>query len=187
MAEIILIKHGQTDWDRQNRVRGSLDIPLNEEGKKDAQRVSDGLLEVKIGAVYSGPAACCFSTASEIALKRNIKVKKVKALGDLDQGAWQGLVLDEVKKRYRKQYNAWKTAPASVRPPNGESVREGYGRAISALRKIIGKHKEGTACIVCGPVVFCMIKCYLSKIDLNRAWELLPKDGHWETFDLSHG
>ena len=184
MAQLILVRHGQTDWNRQNRIQGTLDIPLNGEGKKEAQGISDKLSKFKIDALYSSPTTCSFATACEIATPHNLKVKKIKALNELNQGGWQGLLIKDVKKRYKKQYNIWKSSPTSGRPPKGESIREAYDRAVSAMHKIVDKHKGENVCIVSGGIILSIIKCYLKNIDLEKVWKSIPEKTWWEVVEL---
>ena len=184
MAKLILIRHGQTDWNKQNRIQGALDIPLNHEGKKEAQDLARELAHVKIDAVYSSAASCSVSTASEIAQIRDIKVKIMPELNELDHSAWQGLLLKDVKKRYKKQYALWKSSPDCVAPPKGETLREAYDRAISALRKILDRHRDENICIVSHDIVLSIIKCHLNNISIDKVWDTGSKKAGWEAFDL---
>jgi len=183
MAELILVRHGQTDWNKQNRVQGTLDIPLNGEGEDEAKRISGELSGFKIDAVYSSPASRSFCTACEIATTHNLKAKKISALKELNQGVWQGLLLKDIKKRYKRQYSIWKSSPTCGRPPNGESMRDACDRAVSAVHKIVDRHKDESVCVVSGDIVLSIIKCYLKNIELERVWKLIPGKT-WEVFQL---
>ena len=89
MAKIILVRHGETDWCRQKRVRGSMDIPLNDGGKREAQMIAGKLSKLEINAIYSGKSSCSASTAHEIARERKVKVKALDEFGELNLGLWQ--------------------------------------------------------------------------------------------------
>lgn len=184
MAQLILVRHGETDWDKDNRVRGALDIPLNAEGTKEACRISAELSPLEIHVVYSSPASCSFSTACEIAAPHKLKVKKTDELIEVNHGVWQGLLVEEIKKRYKKQYHCWRTSPASGRPPKGESIREAYDRTISAMHKIIDKHKNENVCIVSGDTTLSIIRCCLKNADLKEIWSFIPGKIWWEVFQL---
>lgn len=184
MTHLILVRHGQTEWDKQNRIQGALDIPLNEGGKKEAEGISHELSRFKINQLYSSPASCSFSTACEIAIPHKLKVKKIDELSELNLGVWQGLLVKDVKKRYKKQYNIWKTSPTSGRPPKGESMRDGYDRAVSAMHKIIDKHKRENICIVSHDIILSALKCYLKNVELEKLWEFIQKKIWWEVFEL---
>jgi probable phosphoglycerate mutase len=183
MAQLILVKHGETDWNRQNRVQGTLDIPLNGEGENEAKRISDELLTFKIDAVYSSPASCSFHTARKIADTRRLKVKKMNELKELNHGVWQGLLVKDIKKRYKRQYNIWKSSPTAGRPPSGEFMRDACDRAVNAMHKIADRHKDESVCVVSGDIVLSIIKCYLTNIDLEKVWKFVPGKA-WEVFQL---
>jgi len=184
MTQLVLVCHGQTDWDKEKRVQGALDIPLNDVGKKEAQEISDKLSKFKISAVYSSPVACSFSTASEIAAPHKLKVKKADNLKELNQGFWQGLRLSDVKRRYKKQYNTWKISPAFGQPPKGESGKDAYDRAVCAAHKIIDKHRDETVCVVSGDIILSMIKDHFKETDAKKVWSAIPSKTWWEVLEV---
>ena len=184
MAKLILVRHGQTNWDKEKRVQGTLDIPLNNEGEKDAQKLAAELSKLKIDTLYSSPAACSLSTANEIASCRKLKVKKRKEFSELNHGVWRGLLVKDVKKRYKKQYNAWKSSPTSVTPPNGESTKDACDRTISAVRKLTDKHKGENICIVSHDIALSLIKCYFKSMDVEKMWEFIPGKTRWESIEI---
>jgi len=184
MGQLILVRHGQTNWDVESRVQGVLDIPLNADGTKEAQNISGELSKSKIHAVYSAPASCCFATACEIAFPHKVKVKKVDEFNEVNDGVWQGLLVKDVKKRYKKQYSSWKTSPVSGRPPGGESIREAYDRVIRAVHKIVDKHRDENICIVSGDMTLSIIKCHFKNLNIEEIRKFAPKKIWWETLEL---
>ncbi|MCQ9206406.1 MAG: histidine phosphatase family protein [Omnitrophica bacterium] len=184
MTKLILVRHGGTDWERKKRIRGAVDIPLDNEGTIEAQKISGELAKTKIDAIYSSCASCSFSTASEIAKSRNLKVKKIRELKELDLGLWQGLCVTDVKKRYRKQYAAWRNSPTSVQPPKGESAKDAFDRTISALHKIVDRHKDGNVCVVSGSMTLSIMKCYLKNVNIETIWKSLPEQTWWEKLEF---
>lgn len=184
MTKIVLVRHGETDWCKQKRIRGSIDIPLNEDGAKEARKIAAKLSKLNIKAVYSSNAACSLSTAREIAALHKTKVRKISELGELNLGNWQGLLLAEVKKRFKKQYNTWKSSPASSHPPGGESTKSAYDRTISAMHKLIDRHAGEDICIVSGSITLSMIKSHLKNTNLEKMWESIPAKAWWEVLEL---
>ena len=184
MAKLILVRHGETDWNKQNRVQGTLDIPLNNTGKEEAQRISGELSKFKIDTICSRSASCGFSTACEIAIPHKLKVRKMDEFNELNHGVWQGLLLKHVKKRYKKQYNMWKASPSSCRPPKGESIRDASDRAVSAIRKIIDKHEGKNICIVSHDMILSIIKCYFKNAALEKMREFVSGKASWEEIEL---
>ena len=184
MAKIILVRHGETDWDKEKRVRGTIDIPLNNEGKKEARDVSRLLEGFDINAVYSSPSTCCVSTALEIAAPHKLRVKKVRELKELYHGVWEGLRIEDIKKRYKKQYSAWKNSPINSAPPKGESISELYDRAVSAMHKMLDKHQGGNVCMVSGDMILNVMKCHLKNIEVDKIWKFSSDKTWWEAIEL---
>lgn len=184
MAKLILVRHGRTDWCTEKRVRGSMDIPLNANGTTEALRMANELSKIKIDAVYSSSASCSLSTADEIARQHKLKAKKVSELTELNLGLWQGLLLKDIKKRYKKQYNAWRLSPASMHPPGGESTTEAYDRTMRAMHELLDRHKEGNICLVSGSIALSMIKCHLKNIALEEVWKTIPEKPWWEALNV---
>ena len=107
MATIMLIRHGDTDWNVEEIFRGRADIELNETGIKQAQLLAKYLGGVPIEAVYSSPLKRALKTAEIIAPLHNVDVMPSQELTDLDYGEWQGLSHDAVKDRYKTLYEKW--------------------------------------------------------------------------------
>jgi len=184
MTKLILVKYCQTCWNKENRLQGAVNIPLNSEGIKEARKISDELRGFDIEGLYSGSTLCSVSTANEIAKPRKVKVKKISELNELNHGVWQGLYMKDIKKRYKKQYSIWKTSPVSGCLPQGETMSKAYDRAVSAVHKIIDRHKGEDVCIVSGSVILSLIKCNFRNIDLTNIWKAALDKKTWEAIDL---
>jgi len=185
MAKIILVRHGQTNWCKEGRIRGIVDIPLNTEGKMEAQKIAGELSKFKIDAVYSAHATCSSSTADEIAVSHKLKAKKISGLNELNLGLWQGLLVKDIKKRYGKHYAVWRASPASGHPPGGEPAKDAYDRIVSAMHKLADRHKDGNICLVSGGLTLAMAKCHLENANFEKIWKSIPKKAWWEALELS--
>ena len=184
MTRIILVRHGQTDWNNVGRIQGEVDVPLNNEGLKQAKGIASQLSVEKIDAIFSSELSRSSMTAEEIARRHKLKVKKLKELNELNQGLWQGLLLEEVKKRYKKQYNLWRLDPTFVQPPKGESIKDVYDRVISLVQKLIDRFYDKTICIVSHEIIMGLIQCHFKGVDLKNIWEFTPKIASWEIIDV---
>ncbi|MFH1790377.1 MAG: histidine phosphatase family protein [Candidatus Omnitrophota bacterium] len=180
MTKLILVKSGSTDWDKHDRFKGLVDVPANSEGMAFAGQAATELVSQGINAVYSGCLSRCYDVARVIADGTGIKAKKVEALNALNHGLWQGLCLDEVKKRYRRQFGLWRSSPFSTKPPNGESMREAYDRVVSFIQKILDKHRGGTVCIVSHSIILSLIKCHFTCRDVAEIWDVFQAMQPWE-------
>lgn len=184
MTKIILVRHGETDWNQVDRIQGWLDIPLNVEGIRQAEKLAAELSGMKIAAIYSSPLKRAWQTAQAIAGKQHLKVKKLSALKEINQGKWQGLLVSEAKNRDNGLYSHWLCKPLTVRPPQGESLEEVSRRAEKACQRIVNNHPQETVCLVTHKVTAALIKCHYLSLNRNRLWKLLPENATWEALDV---
>ncbi|NQT47279.1 MAG: histidine phosphatase family protein [Candidatus Omnitrophica bacterium] len=185
MTNLVLVRHGKTDWNKMDRIQGELDIPLSIEGRRQAQEMAISLSKIKIDAIYSSALSRSYETAEYIAQYHDLKVKKLKSLNELNQGVWQGLRIDEIKKRYKKQFASWRTAPLSVKPPKGEGMKDAYDRIVNAVDKIVERHKAETICVVSHELVSTMIRCHYQGLDINHIWDFVPDNATWEMIEVT--
>lgn len=184
MAKLVIVRNCQTDWNKIKRIQGTVDVPLNDEGKAIAERIASELSVEKITAVYSSGLQRSYQTAEIIGQPHKIKPKKVQDLNELNQGVWQGLCQSEIKKRYKKQYSLWRNSPFSTKPPQGESMKDAYDRVVNATQKIIEKHGDDVVCVVAHEVVISLIKCHFTQQDINNMWKTTPGIGVWEALEV---
>lgn len=184
MTRIILVRHGQTDWSNINRIQGEVDIPLNGQGLKEARNIGSKLSSEKIGAVFSSRLSRSYVTAEEIARHHKLKVRRLKELNELNQGLWQGLLLTEVKKRYKRQYKLWRQDPTLVQPPKGESIKDAYDRVITLVQKLIVKYSNNTICVVSHEIITSLIKCHFKGLDLKQLWDPALKKATQEIIEV---
>lgn len=132
MTQVVLIRSGATVYDEQQRIMGVLDVPLSDRGIEQAERMAERLPELLAGrdlsALYCGPGECVLRTAETIGKAVGLRPKRIVELRNLDQGLWQGLQLEEIKRRNAKVYRQWpgtnRTASIPPRVPSStESVR----------------------------------------------------------------
>lgn len=184
MTKIILVRQGQTDWSNIDRIQGEVDVPLNSQGMQQARDLASTLASEKIKAIFSSQLSRSYTTAEEIARPHNLKVKKLKELNELNQGLWQGLLLSEVKKRYKKQYNLWMQDPTLVQPPKGENLKDAYDRAIGTVQRIIDKYPGDTVCIVSHEIISGLIKAHYNHLDIKELWKFSLKKAQQEVIEI---
>ena len=126
MTTIMLIRHGETDWNVEEIFRGGIDIELNETGIKQAQLLAKYLADVPITATYSSPLRRALKTADIIVSYHSVSIEIAPELTDFDYGERQGLSHGVVKERYKELHNEWLRSPHLVRMPNGESLDDSH-------------------------------------------------------------
>ncbi len=171
MTEIILARHGETEWNVQEVFRGRVDIELNETGIKQAELLAEYLGDLKVEAIYSSPLRRAFKTAEVIASHRKLDVKIAPGLIDIDFGEWQGLSHQEVKDRYKELYGKWLNHPDKMKMPAGESLADVRKRAIGVVGEVTAKH-EGTVVLVSHRVVNKVLMCALLGLDNSHFWNI---------------
>ena len=180
MTEIILCRHGQTDWNHQGRYQGRTDVPLNANGRQQARDLADHLAGERIDVVYSSTLARAYDTAVEIATVHGIEVRRDPRLDEIDQGSWEGLRRDEIALRHPIELEAWQRYPVDLRLPGGETLEEVRLRVRSALDDIMMLHDGKVICLVAHSVSMAVVKHELQGLTLREALANLPANASWE-------
>lgn len=173
MTCIVLIRHGQTAWNREDRFRGRADIPLDEVGRAQAQATAAHVARRwKLDAVYSSPLERAVATGAAAAKPFGLAVEAVEDLIDIDYGLWQGLTRPEVAARWPGELEAWLERPHEAHIPQGETLEGLRRRAMPALRLLANRHPDGTIAVVGHTVLNRVILLAALGLGLDRFWHL---------------
>jgi len=186
MAEIILARHGETEWNVEEVFRGRIDVELNQTGIKQAELLAEYLSGIKIDAVYSSPLKRALKTAELIAGYHKLRVEITPGLTDFDYGGWQGLSHKEVKDRYKELYNEWNKNPHLVKMPGGESLNGVRERALGVMHEVLAKHNS-TVVLVSHRVVNKVLICALLGLDDSHFWNIRQDNCGITTFACEKG
>jgi len=181
MTELILARHGETQWNVEEVFRGRIDVKLNENGIKQAELLAEYLSNLKIDDIYSSPLKRALKTAEVIAGHHGLEVKIAPGLIDLDYGKWQGLPHQEVKDKYKELYREWISQPDQIRIPDGESLNDVRERAIYVVNDAVAKH-EGNVVLVSHRVVNKVLICALLGLDNSYFWNIRQDTGGITSF-----
>jgi probable phosphoglycerate mutase len=173
MTRIVLVRHGQTEWNRVERFRGRADVPLNETGLAQAEATGQRVAaQWRPVAVYSSPLSRAVKTAEAIAHRQDLAVQIHVGIADIDYGQWQGLTPDEAKEHWPEILHAWYNAPHIARIPAGETLDEIRVRAMKAVGEIATRHAEQTVALVSHTVVNRVILLAILGLGNDRFWRL---------------
>ena len=111
---LLLLRHGETAWNRERRYQGWTDTPLSAEGLLQAEAAARELKEHAFAAVYASPLQRARDTAVAIAAPHGLEVETDPAFKELGFGQWEGLTPDQVNRRFRNGYAKWMASPSSV-------------------------------------------------------------------------
>ena len=182
--QILVIRAGSTEYDRQGRVQGTLDVPLSEDGRKELGHVVDELRGQDIDALYASPNQSAAQSAEMLADVLDLKVKKLDKLYNLDQGLWQGMLIEDVKTKQPKVYRQWQEQPETVCPPQGETVTSAKQRIAEVFARILKKHKEGTIGVVVPDPLASIICHVLRRDELTNLWECQTNGNRYQRINI---
>jgi broad specificity phosphatase PhoE len=172
MTEIILVRHGQTPWNKDKIFRGTVDIPLNDTGREEARLAGEWLKGETLHAAYTSPLSRSRDTAEAIARHHGLAVADLPGLGDLNYGDWQGLPLSEVKVKYADLYRQWETAPHTVRFPKGETLDEVRARALAGVEEVVKRHPGQVVLLSAHRAVNKVLIAAIIGLDNSHFWRI---------------
>lgn len=178
MTQVVLIRPGATDYDEQNRVQGVLDVPLNDRGWAEVARLAEKLAGppdgVAIAALYCGPSENAVRTAEAIGRALGLRPRRVEELRNIDLGLWQGLQVDEIKRRHQRVFRQWIEDPCTICPPHGEPVEGARERIRAALKPLIKRHRDEAIGLVASEPIAQFIACDLRRDPRVQLAEHVP-------------
>jgi phosphoserine phosphatase len=172
MTQIILVRHGQTPWNKDKIFRGSKDIPLNDTGREEARLAGEWLKGETIQAAYFSPLSRARDTGEAIARHHGLQVLDLPGLTDICYGDWEGQPLTEVKVNYADLYGQWETAPHTVRFPQGETLDEVRDRALKAVEEVVRRHPAQTVLLAAHRAVNKVLIAAFIGLDNSHFWRL---------------
>lgn len=161
MTSVAFVPWAQTDWGEAGRFATRTPLPINSTGVEQATQWANGLAGRELAAIYAGDEPAAQQTGAVLAERSEVKLRTVQSLQEVDLGLWEGLTPAQIEARFPKLYRRWAEDPASICPPDGESVDEAGQRLDQALRKIAGKHKGGAVAVVVGPISLAIMRSRL--------------------------
>src|SRR5262245_9677754 len=146
--EIVLVRHGATDWNLQGRCQGSTDRDLSEVGIRQAEQIATLFGEEEIHALYSSNLRRAVQTAERISRPRNLPIMIENGVRELDHGELEGLTFNEIKNNYGEFLTRWRSEPAEIRVPGGERLADVAERAWNGLSQIVERHPKAQRSLV---------------------------------------
>ena len=188
MTRLYLIRHGQTAWNKEERFRGRADVPLDEVGLAEARALARAFGEQGFDALYSSPLSRCLQTMEPLARLRQLEVRPLEGLVDIDFGAWQARPRAEVQAENPELYELWTTLPDKVTFPDGENLAQVRERALVEVARVHAEHSEGTVALCTHRVVCKLLVCGLLGIPDRLFWRIRQDATCVNLFEISpHG
>ena len=203
---IVLIRSGATAFDLEQRIRGTLDMPLCDEGLREAEHCAEmlgtgertdqsgayrGKVE-SIKAIYSSKALCALHTCRIVAQRLDLRPQQLAQLENLNQGLWQGMLVSEIRLRQPRLYRQWQENPWSICPPDGELLEQAVARVETVLAKLKKKHRTGRIALVVPEPLEQIVRWILAGEPIQDLWLRnsdrplvieLPINSQWQSGD----
>lgn len=169
---IYLVRHGQTELNRDRIFRGRLDPPLNNTGHEEARTTAAFMKNAEVSFILSSPLLRAVQTAEPFARMKGLEVKTVRELIDIDFGKWQGLSEKKVLKRNSRLFHQWHKEPTRVTFPGGESLLKVRRRLEDFLVHLRTYYSDRAGAVYTHRVVCKVLVCMLASIPLKNFWNV---------------
>ena len=188
MTNIILVRHGQTAWNREERFRGHADIPLDETGFAQAQAVAKRITsQWQPNVIYAGPLSRTIQTAEPTATLDNLPVHSEPGLIDVDCGQWKGLTPEEARQRWPYDFDAYLHTPLHFQFPGGESLEAARLRAFQRVNELAQNHAGQTIMLVSHTALNRLILLSVLGMNSSGFWKMRQDTCAINDFEIENG
>ncbi len=185
-SRIFLIRHGETNWNKEGRFQGQIDIPLNENGKDQARRTFEYLRNISFNRAFSSSMHRPYETA-QIILQNNkdLKIERIDSLVEISHGLWEGKLEKEIREKWPILLKNWHDKPEEVIMPEGESIKDVSERSIKAFKTICVSQKDNDlTLLVAHDAVNKTLICEILGISYSNIWMIKQGNGGITVIDL---
>lgn len=169
---MLLLRHAETEWNRERRFQGWRDSPLSPTGREQAESAARLLAASPLAAVWSSPLPRARETAALIAAPHRLTVREADAFKEMAFGEWEGLTRDEVRERFPDAHRAWAQTPHDAAWPGAETLNEVRARALGGLDELRTAHQGQTICLVSHGITCRILILEALGLGLDRLWAL---------------
>jgi probable phosphoglycerate mutase len=190
-VRLLLVRHGETEWNRQGRFQGQIDVPLNDNGRLQAQKAAVFLKDVMLDFAVSSPMLRPKETA-EIILQYHphVRLELQDGLREISHGLWEGKFETEIEQEFPGQLHRWRTLPAQVQMPAGENLQQVWQRSLQAWQAIVQtaltKNLQ-TGIVVAHDATNKTILCQILGLGAENFWNFRQGNGAVSVIDYPCG
>jgi len=179
MTTLVLIRHGQTDWNVEGRWQGQADPPLNDRGREQARLVAEYQSQFGFVALHSSDLHRAMETAQIIGEELRLPVIPQPRLREINLGKWQGMLSADIEAQYPDEFRRWHTSPLMAHPPDGEDVPALATRVLETVNEIIARHPRQRVGIVAHELPIAVVLCRSAGVGLEHLRDMIPRNGAW--------
>ena len=186
MTTVLVVRHGQTAWNLEDRFCGQVDLPLDDHGLEQAEAVGNRIAsDWQPAAIYASSLQRTLQTAAAVGRACGLRTAIHDGLLDIDFGEFAGLTSEAAASQYPDLARAWRRTPHTVHFPDGELLADVRDRAEAALRDIVANHPDQTVVLVTHVVVCRLLLCSLLGVDSDHFWQFQPAIASISVFEIS--
>lgn len=165
---LYLLRHGETAWNAERRIQGISDTPLNDVGRAQAAALVKALKDRPIEFIVTSPLQRARETASILAEALSVPIEEAPGLAEMNQGAFEGKKIEELREAHNGFFDRWAETPADVRMPDGETLGELQERAWAAIEQLRERYAGRTLIAVSHNLAISTILCRVLGMELNQ-------------------
>jgi probable phosphoglycerate mutase len=170
MIRLYLVRHAQTELNKEHKVQGWIDSPLTDLGKEQARILSRKFKDKEFKAVYTSTLGRTKKTAKIICKNKNSPIYHLEDLKEMSFGRWEGVSFEGTMEHESYDFYYFWKKPEFYNPESGESFFDVAERAIKAIRKIIETEKEGDILVISHSIVIRLLICYFEGKGVENVW-----------------
>ena len=172
MTKLILVRHGQTVWNKLGKYQGQADIELSEAGIEQAKLLGERFPFDQVSAIYSSPLKRARDTAEAVAKKFKLPIVACEAFREINFGQWEGLTYEEIHAKWEKEHTLLFESPDLLTCPQGEGFSDVQDRAVKKMLEIVKAHDGETVVITAHGGVIRTLLCYALGMPLKNMWKI---------------
>jgi len=173
MKLIYLVRHAETEWNKEKRYQGGRDIPLSNTGIEQARQLARRLRGVRFDLAYSSPLQRARQTAELLVGDNSPPIILEPAFQEISHGLWEGLRLEEIAERFPREFRLWKDKPHLVKMPQGERLHDLWRRVVPRFLELVAQAQGERILIVGHGGVNRVILMHCLRMELWDYWKLL--------------
>lgn len=190
-VRLLLVRHGETEWNRQTRFQGQIDVPLNDNGRAQAQKAGEFLQDIPIDFAISSSMLRPQETA-EIILRHHpgINLELQDGLREISHGLWEGKLEAEIEQEFPGELERWRTEPGAVQMPEGENLQQVWERSVAVWQSIVQKASENqlkTGLVVAHDATNKTLLCHILGLSPDNFWNFRQGNGAVSVIDYPCG
>jgi broad specificity phosphatase PhoE len=177
MLNLYFVRHGQTEWNTENRFQGRKDSNLTDKGIDQAKRLSKRLKDIEWTAIYSSPSKRTMETVKIVKGNCHLSVHQDERLMEMHLGVWEGMTQDEIKELNGMQHDYFWNNPSLYQNDTGESFDNVKDRIEAFIHEILQKYESGNILILTHGVVIKMVQIIGRQLGMDQLWKTTYIEG----------